>query len=220
MLKQVLSAFGCAVFIVEPSGVICCANPAAGKAFANGITPKSLPVLAEAGYVPMNVAEALRRFVQRASQGERLVVDFVCRGTAQRAFIAPTKDERCGDAVLLGIGPAFISMPGSGIEGFVFETVNLTQDDMLSRITPKEHEVLALIGEGLSTEAIAERLGRSVKTIEWHRASLGTKLGVTNRVQLARIAIQAGLVKLPAFIGDVVRYTSRPEAAGAAVVEN
>jgi DNA-binding NarL/FixJ family response regulator len=35
-----------------------------------------------------------------------------------------------------------------------------------------------------------------VKTIEWHRVSLGTKLGVTNRVELARIAIRAGVVGL------------------------
>jgi DNA-binding CsgD family transcriptional regulator len=33
-----------------------------------------------------------------------------------------------------------------------------------------------------------------VKTIEWHRVSLGEKLGVVNRVEIARIAIAAGLV--------------------------
>ena len=57
-------------------------------------------------------------------------------------------------------------------------------------------EILRLIGEGLSTSEIAENLHRSVKTVEWHRVSLGNKLGVTNRVELARIAISAGLVTL------------------------
>jgi DNA-binding NarL/FixJ family response regulator len=48
----------------------------------------------------------------------------------------------------------------------------------------------------MSTIDIAKHLGRSVKTIEWHRVSLGEKLGVVNRVELARIAIAAGMVSL------------------------
>ncbi|MFZ4573314.1 MAG: LuxR C-terminal-related transcriptional regulator [Phycisphaerales bacterium] len=64
----------------------------------------------------------------------------------------------------------------------------------LGLLTPRELEIMRLIGLGLSTAAIAKKLHRSVKTIEWHRVSLGTKLGVTNRVELARIAIAAGLV--------------------------
>lgn len=64
----------------------------------------------------------------------------------------------------------------------------------LGSLTPRELEIMRLIGLGLSTAAIAKKLHRSVKTIEWHRVSLGTKLGVTNRVELARIAIAAGLV--------------------------
>lgn len=66
----------------------------------------------------------------------------------------------------------------------------------LGRLTARELQVLRLIGEGLSTDTIAARLGRSAKTVEWHRVALGEKLGVTNRVELARIAIAAGLSNL------------------------
>lgn len=66
----------------------------------------------------------------------------------------------------------------------------------LGALTTRETEILKLIGMGLSTAEIAKKLHRSVKTIEWHRVSLGEKLGVTNRVELARIAIAAGLVGL------------------------
>jgi DNA-binding CsgD family transcriptional regulator len=66
----------------------------------------------------------------------------------------------------------------------------------LARLTSRELEILKLIGLGMSTIDIAKHLGRSVKTIEWHRVSLGDKLGVVNRVELARIAIAAGLVGL------------------------
>ena len=63
----------------------------------------------------------------------------------------------------------------------------------IAKLTPREREVLMLIGRGLTTQQIADRLGRSVKTVEWHRLSLGTKFNVTNRVELARIAIHAGI---------------------------
>ncbi|MCA9299765.1 MAG: response regulator transcription factor, partial [Phycisphaerales bacterium] len=63
----------------------------------------------------------------------------------------------------------------------------------LACLTKRERDVLALIGQGLSTAQIAKHLHRSVKTIEWHRVSLGNKLQVTNRVELARIAIRAGI---------------------------
>ena len=66
----------------------------------------------------------------------------------------------------------------------------------LSVLTERELEVLAFIGEGLPTAEIARRLHRSVRTIEWHRRSLGSKLKATNRVDLARIAIRAGLTHL------------------------
>jgi DNA-binding NarL/FixJ family response regulator len=76
--------------------------------------------------------------------------------------------------------------------------VRAKHDDLgvLGALTTREMEILRLIGKGLSTADIAKQLHRSVKTIEWHRVSLGTKLGVTNRVELARIAIRAGVVGL------------------------
>lgn len=66
----------------------------------------------------------------------------------------------------------------------------------LKDLTPREREILALIGEGYSLPEIAQRLHRSVKTIETHRLTLGKKLNANNRVELARIAISTGLVKL------------------------
>jgi DNA-binding CsgD family transcriptional regulator len=80
-------------------------------------------------------------------------------------------------------------------------------DDLgpLARLTAREIEVLALIGHGYSTSEIAHRLYRSEKTVEWHRASLGQKLGVSNRVQLARVAINAGLTALPEPDMEVVK---------------
>ena len=63
--------------------------------------------------------------------------------------------------------------------------------------------MLALIGRGYSIPQIAEKLFRSQKTIETHRQSLGRKLGVGNRVELARIAIQTGLSPLEGVQPDI-----------------
>lgn len=66
----------------------------------------------------------------------------------------------------------------------------------LDSLTPREREVLTLIGHGLSLPEIASRLHRSQKTVESHRLALGRKLRVGNQVELARIAITAGLAPL------------------------
>ena len=66
----------------------------------------------------------------------------------------------------------------------------------LAQLTERELEVLTLISKGLTTQQVADHLSRSVKTVEWHRLSLGNKLGVSNRVELAQIAIRAGLVHI------------------------
>lgn len=91
----------------------------------------------------------------------------------------------------LGAGPEGVEALNSR-----YEVVRAGSDDPgeLADLSPRELEVLALIGAGLSTRDIAEKLGRTVKTVEWHRASLGRKLDITNRVELAQIAIAAGLV--------------------------
>ncbi len=70
-----------------------------------------------------------------------------------------------------------------------------TDRGSLSALTPREVEVLTLIGQGMTTAEIAKTLFRSHKTVEAHRLSLGLKLKAKNRVELARIALRAGLTQ-------------------------
>lgn len=71
---------------------------------------------------------------------------------------------------------------------------NLIDLGPLDVLTTRELEVLSLIGQGLITKEIANVLSCSPRTVEVHRQSIGKKLQVTDRVRLARIAIEAGLV--------------------------
>ncbi|MGP3974491.1 response regulator [Streptomyces sp. 8N114] len=58
----------------------------------------------------------------------------------------------------------------------------------LARLTPREREVLALIGEGLTNRQIGERLFLAEKTVKNRISAILGKLGVGRRVQAAVIA--------------------------------
>jgi DNA-binding NarL/FixJ family response regulator len=68
-------------------------------------------------------------------------------------------------------------------------------DGVDTLLTPREQEVLKLIAEGHSGREIAELLVVSPKTVERHRANLLEKLGMKDRLELARYAIRTGLIE-------------------------
>ncbi len=59
----------------------------------------------------------------------------------------------------------------------------------VSMLSACELEVLHLIGMGMGTAQIAERLSRSIKTIESHKANIKKKLDLNSANQLTRFAI-------------------------------
>lgn len=61
-------------------------------------------------------------------------------------------------------------------------------------LTPREMEVLEHIVRGETNQQIAVILSLSVKTVEWHRTNLMSKLGVHNAAELVRFALEHGLV--------------------------
>jgi two-component system, NarL family, response regulator NreC len=63
-----------------------------------------------------------------------------------------------------------------------------------SHLTPRERQVLQLVGEGKSTKQIAELLHISVKTAEFHRGRLMKKLNVHDTANLVRYAIREGWI--------------------------
>ncbi|MFO0857913.1 MAG: LuxR C-terminal-related transcriptional regulator [Phycisphaerales bacterium] len=81
-------------------------------------------------------------------------------------------------------------MPRKKFEEVESGVIHLNKLDVLS---PRELEVLALLGQGLNTTEVARVLHRSENTIDNHRTSIYNKLNIRDRVQLAEIARRAGL---------------------------
>ncbi len=66
--------------------------------------------------------------------------------------------------------------------------------DYIPKLSRREKEVLELIMKEMTTQEIAGALFISVNTVETHRASLLTKLGVKNIAGLVKVAIEKGLL--------------------------
>ena len=83
------------------------------------------------------------------------------------------------------------------IEAFVAQTSVGGHDrdtTALEQLTPREREVLALVGQGLSNAEVAERLVLSPLTAKTHVARLFTKLAARDRAGLVVLAYESGLV--------------------------
>ena len=66
---------------------------------------------------------------------------------------------------------------------------------LLDSLTPREAEILRLIGKGFSRVKIASQLCRSIKTIDAHQGRMMKKLGINARADLMRFAIREGLAE-------------------------
>jgi DNA-binding CsgD family transcriptional regulator len=57
-------------------------------------------------------------------------------------------------------------------------------------LTQREREVALLVADGLRSREVAERLGIASQTVKSHLKTIFDKLGVRNRVELARRLVQ------------------------------
>lgn len=99
------------------------------------------------------------------------------------ALLAPRLTRRLIEAFVARGGPGPAS-PGLGA----------TPAPELDALTPREREVLALVGRGHSNAEIAEALVLSPLTAKTHVARLFSKLGARDRAQLVVVAYESGLV--------------------------
>lgn len=87
-----------------------------------------------------------------------------------------------------GIAGSLIEQVVSAAQAASTRSVAATAFDS-SALTAREIEVLHLLADGLTNQAIGERLHISVTTVKTHIGSLYTKTGATSRVQLGHLGI-------------------------------
>ena len=82
------------------------------------------------------------------------------------------------------------------VEGYLGGGIkSVVRDDPYEALTDREKQVLKLVAEGKTNKEIAEILGISVKTAMGHRANLMEHLGIHNKAELVKFALQRGIIE-------------------------
>lgn len=89
----------------------------------------------------------------------------------------------------LQLDPAVARLLMSSLRG-------ISRDDVSSALTPRELEVLALVGTGRANKEIAAELSISERTARTHVSNILRKLGLASRTQAALWAVREGLVEV------------------------
>lgn len=211
--QQMLEDAGAAFALLTRDGRVTHCNESFarlyGKAGAAGLTGRTL-----ADFLPRGAAEERAAYVVMAvDQARPVVVEELWNGVQLTVTVRPQVPcEKLPEG-----GASFVARSAEGLAGpgplehdggsVIRATARQTDLGPLAKLTPRELEIMALIGEGMTNSDIARRIHRSDKTVEWHRSQLGVKLGVDKRVELARLAHRAGLIE---------RVNSRPSEFGTA----
>jgi DNA-binding CsgD family transcriptional regulator len=97
---------------------------------------------------------------------------------------------------------AVLDFGDSGLDGWIARHVldeQLPRDHSapprpaLLELTPREQEVLSLLAAGLTNVELARTLVISERTANRHVSNIYTKLGVRNRAEATRVAVEAGI---------------------------
>lgn len=96
------------------------------------------------------------------------------------------------DAILATPAAATASAAGAVRD----ERSETRRPELIETLTPREHDVLALLADGYGNRTIAARLGISEHTVKFHLASIFGKLGTSTRTEAVRRGLQLGLIEI------------------------
>jgi DNA-binding NarL/FixJ family response regulator len=122
----------------------------------------------EALFAKRALSSGARGYVMK-SEAVGSLVDAIREVRAGRIYVSPRVSQQVLERLNLGaLGP---------------------RQHWLETLTDRELEVFELIGRGVSTAEIAERMHVSVKTVETHRSNIKAKLNVEDSNALIRLAV-------------------------------
>lgn len=190
-----------AITIVSIDGVILYINEQSVRVFFDKeFDPAELigQSMYDIGFSEEWARERIELFEKIQSTGDPVLLRTVWHGKQQFSWMSlvPGEDEGEPDRVMvitrrINAGEEANHFLEGSHEVFNSKVIRLGG---LQSLTPRELEILALIGQGMTIKEIAASLFRSVKTIENHRESIGRKLQKTRGLELAYLAHSAGLI--------------------------
>ena len=149
-------------------------------------------------------------FKRVAETDERLLVRYIWDGNRVEAQYQRIPNEAGGAPRVLVTVRQGVTQDELIPEGFEVIKIDTSNFGPLKVLTPREIEVLALIGQGKTAKEIGETLGCSPRTVERPRDSIGKKLDKHDRVSLALVAQAAGLELRDAHVKHVDPIRSPP----------
>ncbi|MFJ3976462.1 response regulator [Streptomyces sp. NPDC090021] len=117
---------------------------------------------------------------------------FLLKDEGPQELIGAVRAAAAGDSVLSpGVTGAVIARMLRGDDRD--DSGRAAADERIARLTVREREVLSMLGEGLSNQDIAGRLGIGIGTVKTHVGAILEKTGSAGRVQAALLAHRTGL---------------------------
>ena len=116
---------------------------------------------------------------------------FLLKDTAPGDIVQAIRTVAAGDAML---SPSATRSLVSRLRSTRPTSRSSTAAERLTALTERELEVAVCVGRGLSNSEIASELYLSIPTVKSHVSRLLTKLDSSNRVQVAMVVHDAGLV--------------------------
>ena len=189
----------CYVLIIGAHGEIQFLNAAAGN-WLHQLPSDATTRRCLSDIFPQEVAREREEHVGHVLlTGKTLVVDGILLGEGLRCVTRrlPVNDTMQHAALLIFRPLDHVNRYGRDDE---ISPIVASSNDLgpLTRLTPRETEVLAFIAQGLSSDEVAFRLRRSRRTIDCHRAAISQKLEAHSIADLAVLAHRAGLVRFAA----------------------
>lgn len=184
------------------------AGDASGAEAAARVEPPQIILLDPSPGTTTGIEEVLPR-LRGAAPGARAVVlgqslDAAARVRAvSLGALGIVEETQSPEAVFEAI--AQVHSGGTWLDGPLLATVlghaltegGTSATEPSGRLTPREREVVGLVGEGLRNKEIAQRLFLSEATVRHHLTSIFEKLGVNDRLQLVVFAYRHRLISLP-----------------------
>ncbi|MFQ5594780.1 MAG: response regulator [Anaerolineae bacterium] len=113
---------------------------------------------------------------------------YVLKGAASADLVAALRAVARGEVFL------YPTVAKKLVHDYLSRTQDRETTSSYGGLTPREREVLTLIGKGLANKEIAEQLVISLSTVQTHYAHIIEKLGLNNRAEVIKYAIRHGLI--------------------------